>query len=205
MKNRPATIMAILALFIAIGGTATAASGLINGSKIKPGTVAGKSFKSQGITKAKISTSALAALAGAQGPKGEKGARGDKGATGDQGPQGAPGARSYSIKATKLAQQANVTVTQAKLDDLPNGRYIISAKVNVVSQNAGSTVVCDLEANGGTPTDQAEWSNPGASNRGVLWMVNSTEGSVSEVNVDCNAGNSGATLVTTLTAIPTDS
>ena len=35
----PATWIAVLALFIVIGGTATAASGLINGKKIKPGTV----------------------------------------------------------------------------------------------------------------------------------------------------------------------
>ena len=32
---RPATIIAILALFVAVGGTATAASGLINGKNIK--------------------------------------------------------------------------------------------------------------------------------------------------------------------------
>ena len=44
-RFRPATIIAMLALLVAISGTATAASGLIDGKKIKPGTVTAKQIK----------------------------------------------------------------------------------------------------------------------------------------------------------------
>ena len=37
MRIRPATLLAMLALFVAIGGTATAASGLINGKNDQEG------------------------------------------------------------------------------------------------------------------------------------------------------------------------
>jgi len=203
MRFRPSTIIALLALFVAIGGTATAA-GLINGKKIKPGTVSGKAFKTQTITKAKISTSTLAALAGAAGPRGETGKKGEQGAVGNQGPQGDPGASSLSVKATKLAQVPNQDVEQAKLGDLAPDRYIATAKVNVVSQFAGTTVTCTLQANGGSEADEAQWTNGVNSGRGVLWMIASTAGGASEIKVICNAGTSGATLNTTLTAIPTN-
>ena len=205
MKIRPATLLAMLALFVAIGGTATAASGLINGKNIKKGTIADKAFKNQTITQTKISTSTIAALAGAKGPqgaKGEKGAPGSKGADGDQGAPGAPGTTTVTGTANKVAQVPNLDVNQVVLDDLPGSRYVVTAKVNVLSQTAGSQVVCSIETNGGGGDDEARWTNPANSSRGVLWMVKSTEAEVSEVKVVCNAGTSSATLKTTLTAVP---
>ena len=205
MKVRPATLLAMLALFVAIGGTATAASGLINGKNIKKGTIAGKAFKNQTITQTKISPAAIAALAGAKGPrgvKGEKGSIGSKGPDGDQGVAGAPGTTTVTGTATKVAQASNVDVDQVVLDDLPGSRYVVTAKVNVLSQTAGSLVVCSIETNGGGGSDEARWSNPVNSSRGVLWMVKSTEAEVNEIKVVCNAGDSSATLKTVLTAVP---
>ena len=82
-KFRPATIIAMLALFVAIGGTATAASGLINGKNIKRGTVSTKQLKNKSITKAKLKPATIKALKGKQGAKGETGATGATGATGE--------------------------------------------------------------------------------------------------------------------------
>ncbi|MDQ5894705.1 MAG: hypothetical protein QG596_966, partial [Actinomycetota bacterium] len=48
------TILASLALIVALGGTATAASGLINGKNIKNNTVTGKKLKNKTITKNKL-------------------------------------------------------------------------------------------------------------------------------------------------------
>lgn len=197
MRIRPATIIAALALLIAVTGTATAASGLIHGKKIKPGTVAGKAFKNKTITKSKISTQAIAALAGAQGPKGPKG---QPGATGNQGAPGLPGTSSFSKTVTKVAQAPNVDVTQVLLDDLPGSRYIATAKVNVVSQTAGSTVECELQSGNGGGSDQALWTNPANNSRGVLWMVLPTQVQTNNIKVVCNSGASSATLKTTLTA-----
>lgn len=201
MKMRPSILIAVLALFVAIGGTATAA-GLINGKKIKAGTVTAKSIKNQTITTAKISTSALAAFAGDQGPRGERGPRGDKGPQGDQGEAGAPGTTALSSSVSKVAQPANITVQQVVMDDLPNSRYLATAKVSVVSQTAGSEVQCTLESPGGI-SDTAQWTNPANNSRAVLWMVLPTEFEIGEIWVECTAGISSASFKTTLTAVPT--
>lgn len=198
MKIRPATLIAMLALFVAIGGTATAASGLINGKKIKKGTIASKAFKKQTVTKAKIAPAAIAALAGAQGPKGETGSRGP---TGGKGAAGVPGTTTVSGSATKVAQAPNVEVNQLVLNNLPASRYVATAKVNVQSQTAGSQVKCSLEAGNGGGTDVGEWTNTANGNRATLWMVLTTAAQTNQIKVVCNAGSSSATLRTELVAV----
>jgi hypothetical protein len=79
--THPATIIAALALFIALGGGAAWASGLISGSKIKNHSIAEK----------KLSKKAIKALHGARGPKGTTGAAGAPGALGAAGAPGPPG------------------------------------------------------------------------------------------------------------------
>jgi len=202
MKIRPAALIAMLALFVAIGGTATAA-GLINGKTIKKGTITNKAFKNQTITKAKISTSTIASLAGAEGARGAKGETGDlgsKGPTGDQGAIGAPGTTALSGSATKI-QAANTEVDQVVLDDLPGSRYMAFAKVNARSQNAGSEVHCSIKATGGN-TDEAFWKNTVSDSRGVLWMTMNTEQEVTEVKLVCSTGTSSGNLKSQLTLVP---
>jgi hypothetical protein len=76
--KHPATIIAALALFVALGGGAVAyAAGVINGSQIKNHSIATK----------KLTKKAIAQLHGARG------ARGPAGATGAAGAPGAPGAK----------------------------------------------------------------------------------------------------------------
>src|SRR5690606_9911786 len=105
---RPATIIALLALFVAIGGTATAASGLISGKKIKPGTLTAKQLKKKTITTNKLAPATVAALRGPQGAQGEKG---DKGITGPQGPDGPKVLNSYSTTGNLNNVPANDKVT----------------------------------------------------------------------------------------------
>jgi hypothetical protein len=70
--------LALLALFVALGGTSFAAANLINGSQIKP----------HSIPKNRLTNSAISALHGA---KGVRGAQGPQGAQGQQGATGAAG------------------------------------------------------------------------------------------------------------------
>jgi hypothetical protein len=70
--THPATLIAALALFVALGGTAAWASGLIPGSRIK----------NHSIAESKLSKKAIKALQGQRGPSGATGA------TGPQGPAG---------------------------------------------------------------------------------------------------------------------
>jgi hypothetical protein len=92
--------IALLALFLALGGTSYAAATLINGSQIKPHTIA----------KNRLTNKAIKQLKGNRGPRGVQGtagAQGAKGATGAQGAQGPGGA----ILTYDAAASANTTPT----------------------------------------------------------------------------------------------
>ena len=161
MKNlKPSTVIAVIALFIAIGGTATAASGLIDGKKIKPGTVTAKQIKNKTITTSKLAPGTVKALKGAQGPagpagpSGSNGAPGSNGATGATGPAGAPGSNGatgatgatgpagapgaasfdpYWGEAYDRQMPTDEFVIPVTLNGLPSGTYMITAKANVIS------------------------------------------------------------------------
>src|SRR5579884_2421430 len=88
--KHPATVIATVALFVAVGGGSVAyASGLINGSQIKNHTIAAK----------KLTKSAIKSLHGKRGPAGPAGPTGATGAQGPVGPQG-PGGKIVTFDAT---------------------------------------------------------------------------------------------------------
>jgi hypothetical protein len=76
--------VALLALFVALGGTSVAAANLINGKQIKP-----NSIPKNRLTKAAIA--GLKGNRGAGGPTGARGATGLQGSKGNTGSQGVPG------------------------------------------------------------------------------------------------------------------
>jgi hypothetical protein len=90
--KHPATVIAALALFVALGGGAAWASGLISGSKIKNHSIPAK----------KLTKSAVKALRGRRGATGPAGPAGAAGPKGDQGPQG-PGGKIVTYDATASA------------------------------------------------------------------------------------------------------
>jgi len=80
--KHPATIIAAVALFVALGGSAAAyTSGLISGSQIKNHSIAEK----------KLTKKAIKALRGKRGPQGQTGPQGAAGRQGPTGPQGPNG------------------------------------------------------------------------------------------------------------------
>jgi hypothetical protein len=92
--KHPATVIALLALFVALTGTAYA-SGLISGRQIKNHSIPAK----------KLTKSAVRSLHGQRGPAGTPGAtgpKGDPGPKGDTGPQG-PGGAIVTYDATASA------------------------------------------------------------------------------------------------------
>jgi hypothetical protein len=60
-RPSPATVIATAALVVAGAGVGTAASGLISGSRIKPGTITGKQIKNHSVGLNKLSGSLPAA------------------------------------------------------------------------------------------------------------------------------------------------
>jgi hypothetical protein len=107
-------VVAMAALFIALGGAASANVGLFDGHQIKPGTVRHTQLASHAVWHANLGTGAVQAdnvsasllkqlkggpspssgstgATGSQGPKGDTGPQGPKGDKGDTGATGAPG------------------------------------------------------------------------------------------------------------------
>jgi hypothetical protein len=75
--------IALLALFLVLGGTSFAASTLLNGSQIKPHTIAKNRLTNKAIKQLKGNR-------GARGLQGVPGTQGARGATGPQGPATGP-------------------------------------------------------------------------------------------------------------------
>jgi hypothetical protein len=94
--RRHTTVVAYLALCVALGGSAYAAATL-TGANIKDRTITGRDVKNGSLGPSKLSGATIASLAGERGPAGPPGPKGDMGeagpagATGPAGPQGAPG------------------------------------------------------------------------------------------------------------------
>ncbi len=107
-------VVALAALFIALGEAASANVGLFNGDQIKPGTVGHKQLAPHSVWHANLAVGAVQAdnvsgsllkqlgggpspsagstgATGSQGPKGDSGPQGPKGGTGATGPEGPQG------------------------------------------------------------------------------------------------------------------
>jgi len=94
----------MLALFVAMGGTAIAASSaLITGKQIKNNSITGADVKDKSLTPKDFRGSVRGARgpqgpAGPSGAKGDKGDKGDTGAPGAAGTPGAPGATNVTVR-----------------------------------------------------------------------------------------------------------
>jgi hypothetical protein len=77
-------VVALLALFVALGGTATAAGVLVTSGQIKDRTIQVRDLSPQAVR-------ALRGTRGPQGPEGPPGPAGPQGPQGNPGPAGAPG------------------------------------------------------------------------------------------------------------------
>jgi len=90
----PSTVVAAAAIFVALGGTAMAANGLIHAADIAPGAVTSLALRDGGVEPNDLSKRTRALLADGQGlpgAKGDDGPSGGPGANGANGPNGAEG------------------------------------------------------------------------------------------------------------------
>lgn len=95
--------VSLLALAVALSGTAYAAT------QLEPGSVRTKHIKDRAVTKKKISRKAIADLRGARGPRGltgPQGLQGVQGATGLTGPEGPAGQDAPPIEDLQLVSPA---------------------------------------------------------------------------------------------------
>ncbi|HWX88373.1 MAG TPA: hypothetical protein VNX67_09375 [Solirubrobacteraceae bacterium] len=158
--------VALLALFIALGGSAVAANHyLINSTaQINPKIL--KKLRGDigpAGTNGSNGTAGAAGATGPQGPAGEKGETGPKGATGlkgEPGPKGEAGTAAAGLNdsaAGPVALTKATETTVATLPSLPVGNYLINAKVvlqNSAEAEESVTNTCYLVA-GGKHIDEA--------------------------------------------------
>jgi hypothetical protein len=107
----PATVIALVALFFSLTGTAVAGA-LITGTQIKNGTISGLDLTNESVGTKDIKNGTLLPVdfkpgklpAGPQGPQGEQGPAGPAGA---QGAQGVPGLSNVEVVTNVSAANSN--------------------------------------------------------------------------------------------------
>lgn len=200
---RPGTVIALLALVVAVaGGSATAATSLINGKSIKRGTITAKQIKNRTITRAKLRPKLIKSLRGRKGPRGAVGAIGPQGSAGIQGPtgakgatgpKGAPGAKGATGPAGVAAAQyvvnaGNLNINGANAsvisDAVPAHKYAVTAKV-AVTATAPSSMDCELRANN-TSVDQMGLELAEVFDEGGVFLQAVVPANTNQVKVVCS-------------------
>ena len=142
IRLRYANLVATLALFLALGGTAIGAQALITGRDVKDGSLTGIDVRNHSLTGAEIQTGSLgsnvfseAALANLRGATGATGQTGERGPIGPAGPAGA-GVTSLTQKVSDVTNYQDLTVIATTT--LPSaGDYVIFA--NLRAHNTGGS------------------------------------------------------------------
>jgi hypothetical protein len=90
-RSTPSIAIAGVALFVVLGGSAVAASGLIRAGDIGPGAVTSRAIRNGGVEPKDLSAGTRALLTGEQGAAGARGETGTAGTAGGNGADGAEG------------------------------------------------------------------------------------------------------------------
>src|SRR4051794_21501507 len=117
-RPSPSMLVALLALFLAVGGAQAVASGaahiakLINGSQIKPSTITSKQVKDGSLLKKDFKAGEIpAGSQGPAGPQGEAGPKGDQGLKGEKGDTGTADTSNFYTKAQSDGNYLGKTAT----------------------------------------------------------------------------------------------
>ena len=156
MRNRHATVVAYLALFVALGGSAYAVT-KITSKQIKNNTIKSIDVKDRSLLSQDFKPGQLPA--GAQGPKGDTGPPGQNGTNGTDGQVGAPGqpgapgtAAGYARITTSLFTASNpdrvVDGNDVVITNPPRSKGVLSVRQHVTGTGPTTTKYCfDLTFN----------------------------------------------------------
>jgi hypothetical protein len=197
----PATILASIAVFAVLAGSATAATSLISGKDIKKGSITGKQIKNKSLSIKELSKGAVKKLRGQTGPRGETGARGEKGETGVRGPAGIVAPLFGEDDNENIAEDQSKVVLTVPV--ATTGTYVINAKTNIFALQATIDVECNIEA-GGDSVDFIQWTAGEASSRqpvALQAVASASAGESLELRCFFEEGN-GSVFGSKLTAIP---
>jgi hypothetical protein len=155
-----ANVTSVIALFVALGGTATAAV-FVTGKNVKNGSLTGRDVKNKSLTGRDVKNSSLGSkkikngnllakdFKAGQLPRGGQGATGPGGAAGKDGSAGpsdvyATGAAQVALTATPRTEVASLTV--------PAGSYLLGGSMWIATPGVPGTVTevsCLLESSEG--------------------------------------------------------
>lgn len=149
-----ANVIATLALFLALGGTAVAGTRLfVTGADVQDHSLTGIDLKKGSVGASVLSPGAIRALTGARGATGAAGARGSDGAAGPVGPAGPQGPAGNGVTTTTVAgddQSDYVDLTPLATTTLTaSGDYVIFTSLTV--HNTGTSdeyLNCGYRVNG---------------------------------------------------------
>ena len=137
MRNRHATAVAYLALFVALGGSSYAAV-KITGKQIKDGTITGRDVKNRSLGANDFKPGQLPS--GAQVPQGAQGPQGPRGDTGAAGRDGAPG---QDGSAKGYINVPNNAPDDTEVDNPPRAKGVLAYE-KVLSSPSHVTYCFDL-------------------------------------------------------------
>jgi hypothetical protein len=172
IRISPASLLALVALFVALGGVSYAAA-TIDGKSIQNNSIPGKKLKNKAITNKKVKPGTLAAnrltpaarasLKGAQGQQGPAGPLGPAGPQGPQGPQG-PGGTALAYAQVNDGGGSSLVAARTTgfsgVTRVATGTYCLALDAGLVGQafTAGTptrpTVASVEYGNTDTQTDQ---------------------------------------------------
>lgn len=141
IKRRPSAslIVAILALFVSLGGTGYAAI-TITGRNIKNGSITNADLGTRSVRSSNVEDGSLLSSdfklgqlpAGARGPAGPAGNSGAPGTPGSPGAPGAPGLSGYEVVVGRTINNQAGTSTWDHVD-CPNGKHVLGGGVDTSS------------------------------------------------------------------------
>jgi len=151
-RPSPATVISLIALFVALGGTSYAAFGIprnsVGSQQVINGSLQTADLSSKAIGKLRGRRGPAGAL-GAAGPKGDTGPSGAQGSTGAQGPAGSTGPKgdqgdAGAVVVARIRQSGQVTVGQGQTAPWP-------LAANTWTQGAGKANLVSGEMTFQTP------------------------------------------------------
>lgn len=173
-RPSPALVVACLALFVALGGSAYAAVAL------SPNSVGTVQLKNRAVTSAKLANGSVGAAnvkagsllardfkagqlpAGSEGPQGATGAQGPQGATGAQGPQGVAGPQGSAgisgYQVITATSATNTTTSKTVVANCPTGEEVLGGGISPESL-----------------TDTLAADNSYPDNNNTQWFVSATD------------------------------
>jgi hypothetical protein len=164
----PATVIALVALFFSLTGTAVAGA-LITGANVKNGTISGLDLTNNSVGTVDVKNGSLLPIDFKPGklPAGPQGLQGEQGPAGQQGPQGVPGLGGLEI-VTKVsaADSSDKNVTA----QCPAGKKVVGggATAHVVFGHPKELTILASYPSGSTWKAVARESTAYAGN----WILN---------------------------------